>query len=116
VILRSARRSGRTLERSRTDIGTPRRSRREARTASSLKAFWGVSSNTILALALRMDSRCLRSAERVGGELRITKRIDDDRSWLNGPPYSVEEVVFDENELVGSFGNEAELLGDGEDE
>ncbi len=48
--------------------------------------------------------------------LRITKRIDDDPSWLNGPPYTVEEVVFDENELLGCFRTEAELLGDGEDE
>lgn len=37
-----------------------------------------------------------------------------DPSWLNGPPYSVEEVMFDENELVGCFRNEAELLGDSE--
>ena len=27
--------------------------------------------------------------------------MDDDPSWLNGPPYAVEEVVFDENELLG---------------
>ena len=35
----------------------------------------------------------------------------DDPSWLNGPPYAVEEVVFDENELVGCFRSEAELRG-----
>ena len=35
-------------------------------------------------------------------------------SWLNGPPYAVEEVVFDENELVGCFRTEVELLRDGE--
>jgi hypothetical protein len=50
----------------------------------------------------------------VDGELRITKRIDDDPSWLNGPPYAVEELVFDENQLVGCVRSEAELLGEGE--
>ena len=52
-------------------------------------------------------------AESVDGEVRITKRIDDDSSWLNGPPYAVEEVVFDENELLGCFRTEAALLADG---
>ena len=37
------------------------------------------------------------------GELADHKRIDDDPSWLNGPPYAVEELVFDENELLGCF-------------
>ena len=37
-------------------------------------------------------------------------------AWVNGPPYAVEEVVFDENELLGCLRTEAELLGDGEDE
>jgi hypothetical protein len=32
----------------------------------------------------------------VDGELRISKRIDDDPSLLNGPPYAVEELVFEE--------------------
>ena len=43
------------------------------------------------------------------GELRITKRIDDDPSWLNGLR-THEELVFDENELVGCFRSRAELL------
>ena len=42
--------------------------------------------------------------------------MDDDPSWLNGPPYAVEEAVFDENELLGCFSTEAELFGDGEDD
>ena len=42
--------------------------------------------------------------------------MDDDPSWLNGPPYAVEELVFDENELLGCFRSEAELLGDGEED
>ena len=55
--------------------------------------------------------------ERPGvGLVGVAERIDDDASWLNGPPYAVEEVVFDENELLGCFRTEAELLGDGEDE
>jgi hypothetical protein len=33
---------------------------------------------------------------------------------LNGPPYAIEELVFDENELLGCFRTEAELLADGE--
>ena len=50
------------------------------------------------------------------GELRIRKRIDYDPSWLNGPRYAVEEVVFDENGLLACFRTEAELLADGGDE
>jgi hypothetical protein len=34
----------------------------------------------------------------------------DDRSWLNGPPDAVEEIVFDEYDLPGCFRTEAELL------
>ena len=93
MISRSARRSGRTLERS-------------AAPTSALASWWLSSS----------DPREIGRAEKVDGELRITKRIDDDPSWLNGPPYAVEEVVFDENELLGCFRTEAELLGDGEGE
>ena len=65
---------------------------------------------------MKLGPRQVSRAESVEGELRIAKRIDDDASWLNGPPYAVEEVVFDENELVGCFRNEAELVGDAEDE
>ena len=92
VILRSARRSGRTLERSAAPTSAP--------------ASWWLSSS---------DRARLEGAEKVDGELRITKRIDDDASWLNGPPYAVEEAVFDENELLGCFRTEAELLADGVD-
>lgn len=64
-------------------------------------------------VAVKLGPREVSRAESVDGELRITKRIDDP-SWLNAPPYAVEELVFDENELVGCFRSEAELLGDGE--
>ena len=67
-------------------------------------------------VAGKLGPREIARAERVDGELRITKRIDHDPSWLNGPPYAVEEVVFDENELLGCFRTEAELLADGGDE
>ena len=71
---------------------------------------------TRVVVAVRLGPREVSRAESVNGELRITKRIDDNPSWLNGPPYAVEEVVFDENELLGCFRTEAELLGDGGDE
>jgi len=45
-------------------------------------------------------------AQSVDGEVRITKRIDGDSSWLNGPPYADDEVVFDES-------TEADLMADG---
>jgi hypothetical protein len=67
-------------------------------------------------VAVKLGPREIGRAEKVDGELWITKRIDDDASWLNGPPYAVEEAVFDENELLGCFRTEAELPGDGGDE
>src|SRR5688572_10806329 len=71
---------------------------------------------TRVVAAVKLGPREIGRAERVDGKLRITKRIDDDPSWLNGPPYAVEEVVFDENELLACFRTEAELLGNGDDE
>ena len=79
-------------------------------------AFRCTDVGTRVVVAVKLGPREIGRAEKVDGELRITKRIDDDASWLNGPPYAVEEVVFDENELLGCFRTEAELLGDGEDE
>jgi hypothetical protein len=77
-------------------------------------AFRCTDIGTRVVVAVKLGPREIGRAEKVDGELRITKRIDDDPSWLNGPPYAVEEVVFDENELLGCFRTEAELLGDGE--
>lgn len=48
-------------------------------------------------VAVNLGPRAVSRAESLDGELRITKRIDDDSSWLNGPPYAVEELVLDEN-------------------
>ena len=70
---------------------------------------------TRVVVAVKLGPRVIARAERVQGELQITKRIDDDPSWLNGPPYAVEELVFDEYDLPGCFRGEAELLADGED-
>jgi len=77
-------------------------------------AFRCTDIGTRVVVAVKLGPREVTTAETVDGERRITKRIDDDPSWLNGPPYAVEEVVFDENELLGCFRTEAELLGDGE--
>jgi hypothetical protein len=79
-------------------------------------AFRCTDIGTRVVVAVKLGPREVSRAESVDGEVRITKRIDDDPSWLNGPPYAVEEVVFDENELLGCFRTEAELLADGRDE
>ena len=71
---------------------------------------------TRVVVAVKLGPREVSRDASVDGELRITKRIDDDPSWLDGPPYAVEEVVFDENELSGCFRTEAELRGDDEDD
>ena len=77
-------------------------------------AFRCTDIGTRVVVAVKLGPREVSRAESVDGELRITRRIDDDPSWLKGPPYAVEEVIFDENELLGCFRTEAELLGDGE--
>ena len=76
-------------------------------------AFRCTDIGTRVVVAVKLGPRAISRAESVDGTVRITKRIDDDPSWLNGPPYAVEEVVFDENELLGCFRTEAELLADG---
>jgi hypothetical protein len=43
----------------------------------------------------------------------ITKTVDSDPRRLNGPPYAVAEVVFDEYDLPACFRTKAELLADG---
>jgi hypothetical protein len=72
-------------------------------------AFRCTNIGTRVVVAVKLGPPAVSRAESVHGELRITNWIDDDPSWLNGPPYAVEEVVFDENELVGCFRSEAEL-------
>ena len=65
-------------------------------------------------VAVKLGPRQVSRAETVGGEVRVTKRIDDDPSWLNGPPYALVEHVFDENNLPGCYRTEAELRAAGE--
>lgn len=77
-------------------------------------AFRCTDIGTRVVVAVKLGPREIARAESLDGEVRITKRIDDDAGWLTGPPYGVEELVFDENELMGCFRSEAELLGDGE--
>jgi hypothetical protein len=79
-------------------------------------AFRCTDIGTRVVVAVKLGPRETARAERVDGELRITKRIDDDPSWLNGPPDAVDELVFDENEMLGCFRTEAELLTDGKDD
>ena len=55
-------------------------------------AFRCTDIGTRVVVAVKLGPREVSRAESVDGELRITKRIDDDPSWLNGPPYAVEEV------------------------
>jgi hypothetical protein len=73
-------------------------------------AFRCTDIGTRVIVAVTLGPRSISRAESVDGQVRITKRMDDDPSWLSGPPYAVEEVVFDEN---GCFRTEAELLADG---
>jgi hypothetical protein len=77
-------------------------------------AFRCTDIGTRVVVAVKLGPPEVSRAESVDGELRITKQIDHDASWLNGPPYNVEEVIFDANGLLGCFRTEAELLGDGE--
>lgn len=42
-------------------------------------------------------------------------RLDEDPSWFEGPPYAVEEVVFDEDDQVVCFATEASMLANRED-
>ena len=62
-------------------------------------AFRCTDIGTRVVVAVMLGPREVGRAEKADGELRITKRIDDDPSWLSGRPYAVEEVVFAENDL-----------------
>jgi hypothetical protein len=71
---------------------------------------------TRVVVAVKLGPREIVTASNADGELRIMKGIDDAGSWLDGPPYAVEELVFDSYDLPGCFRTEAELLEDGEDD
>jgi hypothetical protein len=74
-------------------------------------AFRCTDIGTRVVVAVKLGPREIARAERVDGEMRITKRMDDDPSWLNGPPYAVAELVFDEYDLPGCYRSEADLRG-----
>jgi hypothetical protein len=80
------------------------------------EAFWtatgahrctDVGTRTIV--AVKMGPRAIVRQESVGDERRSATVIIDDPSWLNGPPYAVAELVFDENDLAGCYRTEAEI-------
>lgn len=72
-------------------------------------AFRCTDIGTRVVVAVKLGPREVSSAERVDGELRISKRIEDDPSWLVGPPYAIEEIVFDESDLESCLRSEDEL-------
>jgi hypothetical protein len=78
-------------------------------------AFRCTDIGTRVVVAVKLGAREIARAERVDGDVRITNRLEGDPSWLNGPPYAVGELVFDENDLLGCFRTEGELLRGGED-
>lgn len=51
----------------------------------------------------------------VDSDGEISTRLDDDPSWLTGPPYAVEELVFDEDDMVVCFRTAADLAADRQD-
>ncbi|MHB8535666.1 MAG: hypothetical protein ACYDBW_09500 [Sulfuricaulis sp.] len=42
--------------------------------------------------------------------------IEDDPSWLNGPPYAVTETVFDEDDIETCYPTRVEMLADQADD
>ena len=69
----------------------------------------GVGTRTIV--AVHLGPRVIVQQESVGDERRTTTVDVDDPSWLNGPPYAVAEVVFDEDDMAGCYRTEAEIRG-----
>lgn len=45
--------------------------------------------------------RCTDVGTRVIVAIELDNR--EDQSWFDGPPYAVEEIVFDENDFAGCF-------------
>lgn len=56
-----------------------------------------------------------REIVRIDDNGQRTTVIDDDPSWLNGPPYAVAESVFDEYDVGGCYPSEAARLANMED-
>lgn len=66
-------------------------------TASGKWRCTDIGSRTILAIKLGLRAVITVDTE-TGTE---TSSMQDDESWLHGPPYAVEEVVFDEYSIEG---------------
>lgn len=60
-------------------------------------------------VAVHTGPQIIVQQESVGDERRSTTVVSDDPSWLNGPPYAVAEVVFDEDDLAVCYRTEAEM-------
>lgn len=46
---------------------------------------------------------------------QTSTRLDDDPSWFNGPPYAVEESVWDEDSIEVCFPSKEAMIADRED-
>ena len=57
----------------------------------------------------RIGPRVSVQQESIGDEHRAATVVVDEPSWLNGPPYAVAEVVFDEDDLADCYRTEAEI-------
>jgi hypothetical protein len=75
-------------------------------------AFRCTDIGTRVVVAIKLGPRAITRAEKVDDEWQYSTRMDDNPSWLNGPPYAVDEIVFDENDLPACFGTEAESKED----
>jgi hypothetical protein len=79
-------------------------------------AFRCTDVGTRVVVAVKLGPRIIARTENVEGTVQITHQVDDDPSWVGGAPYAVEELVFDENDQLGCFRTQAELLADGRDD
>jgi hypothetical protein len=83
------------------------------------ETFWATSGpyrctdvGTRTIVAVHLGPTTIVQQESVGDERRSTTVVVDDPSWLNGPPYAVLEVVFDEDDLADCYRTEADLRAD----
>lgn len=68
-----------------------------------------VGTRTIVAIKLGpTEITCIRIDD--NGDRHQTTTIEDDPSFLNGPPYAVVETVFDEDDLEGCYPTQAEMF------
>ncbi len=79
-------------------------------------AFRCTDIGTRVVVAVELGPRVIERTETVDGKLQTTRHIDDDPRWLNGPPYAVAELVFDEYDFGACFQTEAEVMAEGNDD